>query len=363
MNYYFKASLATAQITARQRRFEDVAGYLVIARHASGLPVSRYDAYTLSGAGINGIHEKAGVSEETARGVIERLQGLAVIAPASPDATQAFPRARWEVSQGELDLDLPHALVDRGKVGAADSPLRRIKNAPLETSDPEDLKGVGDTELRLDALMLLLGVYRHSDMEAFGGLDPRCAYRPWDIKSQVQESRAVRWGAEPGQWSAYTPFMRECLQHANGKKALPDEKLWKRFWNAWHILMNAGLIYEAVTLFDTLPEGQSNARARYTIRVNDYHAGSVTKKGDPSLLRELEGAAGTKLAFYTPTSNDRGEPEAMRVMLPGARGALVGIWRPRFRAANPDAGSWIQRENESIGPAVRQLVDSQVGQV
>jgi hypothetical protein len=345
---YFKTSFKTLQAIAETGRHEDVAGFLVIARHASGQSHAGYEPYKLSGAGINGIHEKAGVSEETARGVLERLQAAGVIRPTSPETKRAYLHARWELIQGTLDLELPHLLVD-SKVGV-DSVLRRLrKHRIAEPSYAEKLAGLSDSEVRLDALMTLVSIYRHTSMLEFGGLSPRCVHRLWEVKSQTGKLGNQRWGAEPGQDSVYFWFMFECLrQKAGGKGGQPSEVQKARFWNAWATLKSLGLIYEAVALYDTDPGKNEQARLRCTLRVNDYHAGALSKAGDPSLLRKFEEQSGARFAFYTQAVNDREEPEAMWVLLPDKRGAVVGVWRPRFRAATRDAGLWIDAENCAI---------------
>lgn len=353
---YFKTSYATLQQIAKAGRFEDVAGFLVLARHATGLSVAGFDPYKLSGAGINSIHEKAGVSEENARGVMERLKEGGFIRPVSPETRKAYGHARWEVMQGKLDLDLPHVFVDSPKGVNATSPMKRVKDTKVYPRYAAALKGLSDTELRLDALMLLLAIYLHTDMDAYGGLDPKCAFRKWEIQSQVPKKEGIRWGAEPDKntTTAYVAFMAECLQHDAkvSAKATLTQPQKDRFWNAWHHLQEVGLIYEAVSLFDTDPESNGRARQLVSIRINDFHAGSISKTGDPSLLRKLEDLFGTERAYYTPAVNDREEPEAMWVILPDKRGALVGIWRPRFRPSTSDVGAWIDKENAAIDSIV-----------
>ena len=354
---YFKTSFATLQEIARSGRSEDVAGFLVLARHASGLPHAGYEPYKLSGAGINSIHEKAGLSEETARGVVERLKEHGVIRAVSAETKKAFFHARWEIVQGELDCDLPHALTDAFDGGATDSALRRLrKHRPVSPSYAQMLTDVSDTELRLDALMTLLALYRRTSMHTFGGISPRCIFRQWDLKSQTAKLGSIRWGAEPDRQSAYPWFMAECLnQQPAGKKGELTDAQISRFWNAWEVIKATGLVYEAVALFDVSPSNNDKAQLVCTLRVNDYHAGSTIKSGDPSLLRELEDLSGSRFAYYTPAVNDRGEPEAMWVLLPDKRGALVGVWRPRFRARNQDAGAWIDHEKEAIDKIVSTL--------
>lgn len=362
---YFRTSYATLQKIAQSGRYEDVAGFLVLARHASGLPHAGFEPYKLSGAGVNSIHEKAGLSEETSRGVIEALKEQGVIRPASAETKKAFFHARWEVVQGALDLDLPHTLVDPSKNTGADSALRRLKNTRL--ADPgyaDKLKKVSDTELRLDALMLLLAVYRHTSLRTYGGLNPGCIHRTWEVKSQTPKLGGIRWGAEPDHKhvsEAFPWFMDESINHAprkTAKKAELSDEQTTRFWNAWNTIRITGLVYEAVALYDTAPDGNDQARLRLTLRVNDYHAGAAVKTGDPSLLRSLEVSSGARFAYYTPPQNDREEPEAMWVILPDKRGAIVGVWRPRFRPSTSDVGAWIDQENEAIEAVVHGLEEA-----
>lgn len=359
---YFRTSYATLKTLAASRRFEDVAGFLVLARHATGLRVAGFEPYKLSGAGANSVHDKAGVSEETARGVIERLKEQGRIKPVSDETRSAHYHARWEIVQGPLDLDLPHAFVDPPKNARSDySSLRRLKAATVvEPRYAQHLTHVSDTELKLDALMLLLAVYRNTGMEAFGGLDPRCIFRKWEVKSQTQKLGGIRWGAEPDHKNtavSYTAFMAEALEHTGlkvPKKGEIGDELRSRFWHAWSTLTSSGLVYEAVSLFDTAPTNEGG-RLRFTLRVNDFHAGSATKTGDPSLLRTLETTSGAKFAYYTPAANEREEPEAMWVVLPDKRGALVGIWRPRFRTTSKDVGAWLDKEEAAIAEAVQRI--------
>lgn len=316
-----------------------------------------FEPYKLSGAGVNSIHEKAGLSEETARGVIEHLKEVGVIRAPSAETKKAFFHARWEIVQGALDLDLPHALVDSAKDGKTDSALRRLrKNRIAEPGYAEKLTKISDTELRLDALMLLLALYRHTSMHAYGGVSPHCIYRQWEVKSQTSKLGSIRWGAEPGDESTYLWFMGECLRQVPGKKPFEPSDVQKaRFWNAWSTIKKAGLVYEAVALYDAAPAETDKARMHCTLRVNDYHAGASVKTGDPSLLRTLEINSGSRFAYYTPAANERDEPEAMWVLLPDKRGALVGVWRPRFRSSNQDTGTWIDEENTAIAAVVATL--------
>lgn len=350
---YFRTSYATLQELAKTGRYEDVAGFLVLARHASGWAHGQFEPYTLSGAGINSIHEKGGVSEEVARGAIERLKERGVIQAASAEAKAALRIARWEIKQGPLDLDLPHALMDPLKDAQADSALHRLRKRRHAASPyAAELSGLSDRELALDALMLLLGLYRNAKMCSYGGVSPHCIRRTWEVQSQTSKLGGIRWGAEPRNDLAYTTFMRECLGHTYAQKQksgdLSKEQK-NRFWNAWKSMVETGLFYEAVSLYDTDPDNNDQAQLVATLRVNDFHAGAAQKAAtDPSLLRTLELNSGSRFAYYTPKFNDRDDPEAMWVILPEKRGALVGVWRPRFRVSNKDTGAWLEQDKATI---------------
>ena len=350
---YFKTSYSTLQALARNGQYEDVAGFLVMARHASGLAIAGHPPYTLSGAGVNSVHEKASMSEEAARGVLERLQEAGIIKRVTDLPSHAH--ARWHVNQGDLDLDLPHAFVDTSKPTGAASVLRRIKDFKVRNAYAAKLEGLSTNDVRLDALMLMLAVYRHTRMEAFGGIDPKCVLRQWTLHSRTKSAHTWRWGAEPDSVNtAFLSFMEQALVHRITSKGAANAKevQWARFWNAWANLVDAGLIYEAVCLYDAEPATNESARMMMTLRVNDYHAGAISKTGDPSLLRSLEERTGADYAYYTPVGNERGEPEAMWVMLPTATGTLIGVWRPRFRASNSDTGAWIEKEEQAVAGAM-----------
>ncbi len=337
----------------------------MLARHASGWEHGEFAPYTLSGAGVNSIHEKAGVSEEVARGAIERLKEQGVISPASTEAKAALRIARWEIHQGTLDLDLPHALLDPQQDGSVTSALHRLRKRKQASSNyAKDLTEISDKELGLDALMLLLALYRNTGMCAFGGVSPRCIHRTWTIESQTPKLGGIRWGGEPNHKASavtYFTFMRECLQHAIQKpKSNELSKEQKaRFWNAWESISETGLVYEAVSLYDTNPTENDQGRLLVTLRVNDFHAGATAKAStDPSLLRALEIDFGSRFAYYTPAMNDRDEPEAMWVILPDKRGFWIGIWRLRFRTSNKDTGMWLDQEKEAVAQMVARIEDA-----
>lgn len=352
---YFRTSYQAVRSAAKSGRYEDAAAFIVLARHANGRPPAGLAPYKFSGAGVNAVHEKAGLSEETARAAVLRLQEFDLICPASIEVKKLSYSARWEINQDNLDLDLPHLLTD--SVEGISSALRRIRGLTFQDARKDAaLSNTSDSGFKLDVLMMLLAIYRHTSMNQYGGLSPQCCFRLWEIKSQTPKSGGIRWGAEPETERVFPTFIEECIsRNVQNTKTTPTDEHKKRFWVAWGKLKELGLIYEAVALFDVDPFRNSTAQLTCTLRVNDYHAGSAGKNGDPSLLGLLEANHGSSYAFYTPVTNERGEPEAMWVILPNKAGAIVGVWRPRFRVSNQDTGSWY--ENDTSGTdAIYQVI-------
>lgn len=354
-SFYFQTSSSTLEALANKGRFEYVAGFLALARHVMGDPIAGFPPHSFTGAGVNAIHEKGCMSEESARGVFEELKKDGIISLPPPSAKQVSKHVRWQINQGELDLALPHALLDGLNKVKVTSAIKRIKNPSSSPSHP--IEGLSTTEKALDALMLLLSLYKHSAMERFGGVSPHCIYRKWTVQSRVRNAKGIRWGAEPGDGiTAYHAFMASSLAHRQDAKNELSDREEKRFWNAFDLLCKEGLVYEAVSLFDADPQENKTASLMCSLRINDFHASTV---GDYSLLGFMEAQSGAELGFYTNKVNDRDEPEAMWILLPRQEGDITGIWRPRFRAGTPDTGAWMDKERQNIPALLDQLLQIQ----
>lgn len=335
---YFKVSYQTLKSVASSGEYADVAAFLVMARHADGRPPAGLEPHRFSGAGVNAVHEKGGLSEESARAAVLRLQRAGVIRPVPPDIKELSRRSRWEIQQDDLDLDLPHRVTD--SIGPVESALRRIKT---RAERPQN-SSRNDSQFRLDVLMTLLAVYQNTSMSQYGGLTPVLCSRQWEVLSHEEKLGGIRWGCEPRDDIVRHRFVIQCVAPGDIEDRSVSEKDVQRFQHAWKALKDLGLIYEAVSLFEVDPIQDATAQLYCTLRVNDYHAGATYKAGDPSLLRLLEIKYGTNLAFYTQAKNERDEEEAMWLILPFDSGALIGIWRPRFRPENQDVGRWLEQD-------------------
>lgn len=357
---FFKVSMNTLRDIARKTKNADLlAGFLVMARHGSGNIIADYPAFTFTGAGVNGIKTKVGVGEARANGILDQLLRHGLIKRAPENISKKhFREARYELIQGDKDLELPHSFVDglgRGKV--ADSPLKRCKDVIITDSHADKLKKVALDDVQLDVLVLLLEIYKATNMAQYGGINPSLLFRPWRIETIRDKNGNFEWYATPK--PSHTLATGDIFQHSaktllKGKTQsleYPDN-LPERFWNAFHNLKDKGLIYEAVTMLDTAPDNPK-AKAICTIRVNDYHASHEGQ--DPSLL-----GVANNVGFYTHETNDRDEPEQIRFRWPNENGHLIGIYRPRFRAINSDTGIWLEEDNNACHRVAHKLQEQKV---
>jgi len=376
---YFRVSSATLEKIAKLGKPELLIGFLVLARFSNGAPPQGIAPHTISCSGANAMKQYVGLSEATSKGVIDALVEAGFLVRATDADKAAFAGAKfrptYQLCQGAIDLDLPHAFVD-GLVGyEASSPLRRIREAGVRPERAESLSMLSQADCQLDALTLLLSIYKNTGMVAYGGLHPRSTFRKWETKSKRRRDEGgFEWMAEPEEDRAYIDFMRQSLPHVSavGKDKGQLSDLHKgRFWNAWEHIKDRGLIYEAVAMFDVDPGQNANARLICTLRVNDFHADSdrkgrngtkVNVSNDPSLLKAMLNVGEHTLHFYThpeyPYGADgqsRSDPESLRLTWPDKSGHIIGIWRPRFRAINADAGSWLDVENEGIASTAQRI--------
>lgn len=374
---YFRTSSQSIQYLAKKGKPELLIGFLVLARFSNGAPPDGIDPHTISCCGGNAMKTHAGLSEATARGVIDALQEEGIITPVTEKQKAVFQGGRfrptYEIHQGVIDLDLPNAFVE-GLTGAeVTPPLRRMRAASILSGYTQTLAGLSTAEIQLDALMLLLNIYRNTMMTQYGGLKPTGIYRGWETKSKRKRVEGYcEWMAEPDAESterAYIPFMESSLPHIHLKKKGELSDIFKsRFWNAWGNIKSQGLVYEAITMYDTDPGKNDKARMICTLRVNDFHADSgrtgkvgknIDASPDLSLFKAMENTASRALNFYThpdyPHAHGE-ETEQLRLAWPDKNGHVIGIWRPRFRATNPDTGAWMDVEKDGINRVAAEIL-------
>jgi len=192
------------------------------------------------------------------------------------------------------------------------------------------LKDAGDIAARA-----LLDMYLQTDMETYGGVNPH--------KGPFKEYMVTKDIPMDGGWRIIHGKRSSTTARTNNTKAATGGSTaehWELYWPAVKALQSEGFFYEAVVVMNRNPTpGQRSSGAAYE---------AIPEDADP--LYQLH--TGNKLTgemglggITAKTSGDLGKPVAdhegqfsgtFAAIVPAGYGAMiVGIFRPRFRPANP----------------------------
>lgn len=189
------------------------------------------------------------------------------------------------------------------------------------------LKRLGDVAARL-----LLVMYRENQMEQFGGVPPYVVYHSYGSEKQPKAFQGYQlWHAKRGGTTSYQqyslPVLR--LKKLDNNKDLKETQM-QPFWDALAALEAAGFVYEVVTVMDAEP-GNEDANVVYELDARSWHG--YTPKGEQGLA---EGMA--RLASYwgyPSAATGRFCNKYALILEQGVTRHVVGIFRLRFRVANP----------------------------
>lgn len=352
---------------------EEVMAYVVLARG-----VNRRRHIHQSTHGANSIANRTGMSYRRAESALDWLMEHGFIRKAPiPDNTNRTPKARlprWILAE-DTDLNdvyLANALTDGVGRGKNNPPLMRIY---------DEAKGKSGTlaDARLDALMMLLYLYRHNDMQECGGIDPRSGiYRQWveaeniwgEKVTNLEGTNAALYEIKGGNNHMFKRFAKEALFYVD-----PDDEISERFWDAFRNLHRMGFMYEVTQVWSADPNGKDGRKAEplYTLYVHDRHA----RESEPYLQKEIHKAALRTGAMdeYTEFSHLGMESLGVDVVEGGnivgtgghgtnrfryianrKTGAFpIGIYRLRFRPKTRDIGRGMQAEKQRIDSWIRSL--------
>jgi hypothetical protein len=325
----------------------DVCAYLVLARHTD--ESGRY-----STAGMQAIYRGVGVGHKVAEGAAMRLsqmqagkarkvgrgmvQALIYSAEAWEQKTsEALPhgpheraRVRWVLNDFDAGPEdrvwISNELIDG--IGRFNQPLKRLKRC-------------GDVAARL-----LLACYEANELEQFGGIKPSGAFaynyemskmkqdiHGYDLWHGVAKNSTV-WGA--------ARFL--------GVKKLPENEDKKQealapLWAAINSLDSSGFVYQVVTVMDA-DAGSNEAQVIYDLDTKSRHGykphGEHGLGGDTARISHHLG---------NPVADSTGRlyGRYAAIVPAGVQPHIVGIYRLRFRVANPKnhgiKGAWARIYN------------------
>jgi hypothetical protein len=192
---------------------------------------------------------------------------------------------------------------------------------------------------------LLLSMYEATDMETWGGVDPRKG--PWRCYAETAEN-SLNGGAR-------LIRAREVC-HVRKTRLISEG-----YWDALELLESSGLFYEAVLVLNRNAEKTkfasgkeygdipSDAEPYYELDARSHHG--FKPAGEEGLAGITAATAGE---FRLPVADANGNFDGTyAAIVPRGQGAMIaGIFRPRFRPANKKSagvsGAWcrIRQSNE-----------------
>lgn len=243
-------------------------------------------------------------------------------------------KKQWQVNDGSLDIILPYALVD-----GSPCPILRLYE---ETDDADQ------SARQIDSLFVLVSLYRYSNMDDYGGVNPAVGvYRQWveDIVPQnVAEINETPWSFYmiAGMTERHFAQAEDKLM---GHVAGTEERV-RRLEQALEQLEHHKYLYEVIQVWDINPLREpGKGRPLYTISVEDPHAQGT----DPFLQQEIMRAAyrvGVTAAREVISREEgQGDMQVIYVSETHRQACLLGIVRLRYKSVS-DMTLEIQRHDE-----------------
>lgn len=189
----------------------------------------------------------------------------------------------------------------------------------------------GDTAFRL-----LLMMYRHNDMEKFGGVNPYYVYEKFSLEDidSAPNGFDLHHAAFLHQ-IVNTPFARACLRLSEWPKDEGEkEKAIAPFWQALKGLQSSGLIYPVVTVFNDDPSKEKNSSASLLYILHTKTQSGFVPKGEEGLSSDTARISGD--IYKRPVCDSQGRFYGRyAVVVPaGMPVNVTGIFRLRFRVSN-----------------------------
>ena len=335
---YSPISLAAVNLIASQcpNAPRLLLAYLVLARFTSSTLIGTHAPNTVTGAGATAVSKMMKMRWARATPLIEKLIELGVIEKAAKGLSVGTSPARY-VMKYRGDINLPHALIDGlGDVTGITRLLRAGEGRP--------------PALVTIAIIVLIHCYRLHNMLESGGISPAAVYSPWvfhAVKPDGQgfDVRAVR--ASTNGHVLEQSFC-EAIMESMGQQKQHFQNVLPNLQKVFGFLCSSGLIYEAVTLFD------SHDAPYIPLRLNDFFA--AQKESEPSYIETIPGAG-----FYRCANNDEGKAEGVQFQFPqnpfAERFSIAGVMRLRFRCADPSTAQGLKRDADNLEQTKQRLTE------
>lgn len=312
--------LLNAEVTALE-----IAAYLVMAKHTN-------EGGMFTTSGIKAIHKATGVSHPVIQKAVERL--LLMQSGIGKEPHLIYTADAW---QKKNKAELPLAPFERAEVRYVVNDYKAkpedkvwISNELVTgygkfTQPLKKLKMCGDVAARL-----LLISYRESNLEQYGGIDPRVYYRKYEMtKVNNLDGYDIWHGVDTNTYSYEHIMLKVLGLRAYSKDEEEKATQKQKFWSALEGLDKAGLIYQMVSVMDR-EAGNAEAQVIYELDAKSKHgykpAGEEGLGGETARLSNLYG---------NPVTDSMGRFYGRyAAIVPAGEPHIVGIYRLRFRVSN-----------------------------
>lgn len=322
---------------------EELMAYIVLARGAS----KRGDKL-ISTHGANSVSNRTGISYSRAEKALAWLIDNMAITSLVEKSDTPIPKklhAKYQINDVDLDVYLANTVTDGIGEGKKNPPLMRIYNHISICSS-----GLL-SDARLDALVILVNLYKEQDMNTYGGVSPYAIYQSWtpaetalgEKVRDIEDTNASLYEIKRDSQHVFHSFADSTLFYVDNSGERYD-----RFWSAFSQLRTFGFVYEVTQIWSADPHKDKKAEPLYTLYINDYHA----RQSDPYLQSKIHSLALNNgamdcLEFSEIHDDDYSVMNSGRFRYIGTRNGKsypIGIYRLRFRASTKDTGSGIEAE-------------------
>jgi hypothetical protein len=340
---FFSMSIKTVEKMVKAgASAEELMAYMVLSRGVNVRGDKRISTH-----GANSISNRTGMSYRKAEAALDTVEqmGIARKAEDKPDAVSPKKlHARWILQDEPVDVYLANSLIDGIGQGKNNPPLMRIySEVSLGTNYLM-------SEARLDAVMVLLYLYLHQDMEGCGGVNPRVGiYRKWKNCGEMIDINGAHelYEVERSNNVVFNKFAAEALFYVTD-----EEERHSRFWDAFTNLKEFGFFYEVTQIWSGDPNGTNGMKAEplYTLYIHARHARHAA---EPYLQKQVHEAAFRCGAMDRTSTfrdgyqlkNDFINSGRFRYIVSKKKGGFpIGIYRLRFRPKTKDVGLGIKAE-------------------
>ena len=328
----------------------DLLAYVVLCRG-----VNRRGTSAISTHGAKSISARTGMSSRSAEACLEWLAAGGYIRRTEGNLGKGSSKshqARWLLPElpSTNPIYLPNSMADGVGRGKDNPPLMRIYAGATNGG------GCLRSDAQMDAIMVLLHLYRHHDLEGCGGVDPRSGcYQKWGAAENLYGEKTMELnGTNVALFEIEKQEACVCLQFTGQALFyIPDDERVDRFWHAVKNLKCLGFLYETVQVWSSDPNGEGGRKAEplYTLYICDRHA----RESDMYLQREIN-RLGFKFDVLDPHHefgplSEEGNIQSGRfryIAKTKTGGFPIGIFRLRFRPKTRDTGLGIAAERRRV---------------